>query len=198
MNFSNAVLEAMAVSPEQYPEANLPEIALAGRSNVGKSTLINRVLQRKKLAYTSSSPGKTRTVNFYTVGAQFRLVDLPGYGFARASKQAQAAWAKSIDTYLHTRENLCDVFLLVDLRHPPTALDRQMYAWITQAGFPGHVICTKADKVPRTRQARHKKEIECALGAAQDLLFSYSGLDRQGIDAVQALIGKIIGERSAS
>lgn len=198
MKFPEAVLEAMAVSPEQYPEADLPEIALAGRSNVGKSTLINRVLQRKKLAYTSSSPGKTRTVNFYTVGSQFRLVDLPGYGFARASKEAQAAWAKSIDTYLHTRENLCDVFLLVDLRHPPTALDRQMYAWITQAGFPGHVICTKADKVPRTRQIRHQNEIGHALGAAQNLLFSYSGSDRQGIDAVQALIREVVGGESAS
>lgn len=194
LNLHNVRLEAMAAHADQYPEPPLPEIALAGRSNVGKSTLINCLLQRKKLAYTSASPGKTRTVNFYNVDEQLRIVDLPGYGFAKASKQAQAEWAKSIEEYLQTRETLREVILLCDLRHEPTALDRQMYDWILEAGFSGIIIGTKADKLPRTKVLAHAALIRKALGAKDpSLILPYSGSDKTGLESVFERIMGIAG-----
>lgn len=188
MNFQNAKLEAMAVEKHQYPEESLPEIAVAGRSNVGKSTFINRYLNRKKLAYTSSSPGKTRTVNFYNIDQTFRLVDLPGYGYAKAAKQEQMAWARSIDQYLHSRENLREVILLLDLRHEPTALDVQMYEWIVKSGFSGYIIGTKLDKIPRTKLPQHVGMIQKKLHLPdKDMIFPYSGLDKEGMEQIRAL-----------
>lgn len=158
MKVNVARLERMTADPKDYPPGNLPEFAFAGRSNVGKSSFINSMAGRKKLAYTSSKPGKTRTVNFYQV-EDLRFVDLPGYGYAAVSKKERDAWAPLINTYLETREELLEVFLLVDARHEPTKQDREMYRWMLEAGFSGLVIATKVDKVPSTRLSSHLKTI---------------------------------------
>ncbi|NLY08942.1 MAG: YihA family ribosome biogenesis GTP-binding protein [Tissierellia bacterium] len=157
------ILEKIASLPEQYPEDDLPEIAFAGRSNVGKSSLINRLMERKALARTSSKPGKTRTINFYRVNDDCRLVDLPGYGFAHVSMTERNAWAKMIEAYLHTRKSLRQVVLLVDIRHEPTKLDCQMYDWILHAGYSGVVVATKADKISKGQIQKHIKVIKDTL-----------------------------------
>lgn len=153
MNNDVAFLEAMAVSVEQYPDELLPEFAFAGRSNVGKSSFINAMAMRKKLAYTSSKPGKTRTVNFYRVD-EMRLVDLPGYGYAAVSKKEKEAWAPIINTYLEKRESLLEVFLLVDMRHAPTSLDKEMYRWMLLNDFSGLIVATKSDKLSKNQQKK--------------------------------------------
>lgn len=182
MKIITSALEAMAALPSQYPTEELPEIAFAGRSNVGKSTLINSLCQRKKLAYTSATPGKTRTVNFYRIEAEweearhaFRLVDLPGYGYAKASRKAQEEWAAGINTYLESRSMLREVILLCDLRHAPTALDKQMYTWIRSNGYVGHVIATKADKVPVTKIRAQQKMLAQTLGTDVAHIHPYAG-----------------------
>lgn len=182
MKIITSALEAMAALPSQYPTEELPEIAFAGRSNVGKSTLINSLCQRKKLAYTSATPGKTRTVNFYRIEAEweearhaFRLVDLPGYGYAKASRKAQEEWAAGINTYLESRSMLREVILLCDLRHAPTALDKQMYTWIRSNGYVGHVIATKADKVPVTKIRAQQKVLAQTLGTDVAHIHPYAG-----------------------
>ena len=182
MKIITSALEAMAALPSQYPTEELPEIAFAGRSNVGKSTLINSLCQRKKLAYTSATPGKTRTVNFYRIEAEweearhaFRLVDLPGYGYAKASRKAQEEWAAGINTYLESRSMLREVILLCDLRHAPTALDKQMYTWIRSNGYVGHVIATKADKVPVTKMRAQQKVLAQTLGTDVAHIHPYAG-----------------------
>lgn len=193
MKITSPQLEAMAVSEKQYPSGHLKEIALAGRSNVGKSTFLNSFVNRKKLAYTSSSPGKTRTVNFYNIDGRFRLVDLPGYGYAKASKADQEKWAESIDEYLSVRDNLKEVILLCDLRHKPTVQDKEMYEWILAAGFTGYIIGTKADKIAKTKVIQHEKEIMTSLGLKnRDLIFTYSSLDRSGMKDIHSLIENII------
>lgn len=182
MKIITSALEAMAALPSQYPTEELPEIAFAGRSNVGKSTLINSLCQRKKLAYTSATPGKTRTVNFYRIEAEweearyaFRLVDLPGYGYAKASRKAQEEWAAGINTYLESRSMLREVILLCDLRHAPTALDKRMYTWIRANGYAGHVIATKADKVPVTKIRAQQKMLAQTLGTDVAHIHPYAG-----------------------
>lgn len=182
MKIITSALEAMAALPSQYPTEELPEVAFAGRSNVGKSTLINSLCQRKKLAYTSATPGKTRTVNFYRVEAEweearhaFRLVDLPGYGYAKASRKAQEEWAAGINTYLESRTMLREVILLCDLRHAPTALDKQMYTWIRANGYAGYVIATKADKVPVTKIRAQQKVLAQTLGTDVAHIHPYAG-----------------------
>lgn len=182
MKIITSALEAMAALPSQYPTEELQEIAFAGRSNVGKSTLINSLCQRKKLAYTSATPGKTRTVNFYRIEAEweeerhaFRLVDLPGYGYAKASRKAQEEWAAGINTYLESRTMLREVILLCDLRHAPTALDKQMYTWIRANGYVGHVIATKADKVPVTKIRAQQKVLAQTLGTDVAHIHPYAG-----------------------
>ena len=182
MKIITSALEAMAALPSQYPTEELPEIAFAGRSNVGKSTLINSLCQRKKLAYTSATPGKTRTVNFYRIEAEweearhaFRLVDLPGYGYAKASRKAQEEWAAGINTYLESRSMLREVILLCDLRHAPTALDKQMDTWIRSNGYVGHVIATKADKVPVTKIRAQQKVLAQTLGTDVAHIHPYAG-----------------------
>lgn len=194
-------LEAMAAHRHQYPEATMVEIAFAGRSNVGKSTFINTLTERKKLAYTSQTPGKTRTVNFYRLDVglspeeaalaegrfemettkagearlSFRLVDLPGYGFAKAAKSAQEAWADSINEYLSSRDSLLEVLLLCDLRHEPTAQDKEMMSWLLANGYHGYVVATKADKVPPTKRMAHAKRIAQALGVKTADVLSLAG-----------------------
>jgi GTP-binding protein len=149
MIIKEAELAAVAVNPEQYPDTSKKEIAIAGRSNVGKSSLINMLLNRRGLARVSGSPGKTRTINFYDVNKDFRIVDLPGYGYAKVSRSTIDNWGKMIDNYLSNRPNLVKMIQLVDVRHPPTAQDIQMYEWMRYYGLDGLVVATKADKCQR-------------------------------------------------
>jgi GTP-binding protein len=146
-----------AVKPEQYPETALPEFALAGRSNVGKSSFINKMLNRKGLARISSKPGKTQTLNFYLINEILHFVDVPGYGYAKVSKSERAAWGKMIETYLTRREQLRAVVLIVDLRHPPTQDDIMMYDFLKHYEIPCIVIATKADKIPKGKWQKYLK-----------------------------------------
>lgn len=164
MKINKADLEKVAVEEKQYPKENLPEFAFAGRSNVGKSSFINAMLNRKNLARTSSTPGKTRTINFYKVNDDLRLVDLPGYGYAKIAKSEKEKWAGIINRYLENRENLLETILLVDIRHEPTALDKQMYDYILDSGFSGIVIATKKDKIKRSQVDKQISLIAKKLG----------------------------------
>lgn len=164
MKIISSELEQIAAIISQYPKSDLKEIAFAGRSNVGKSSFINAVINRKNLARTSSKPGKTRTVNFYKINNEFRLVDLPGYGYAQVSKSEKEKWGKIIETYLTNRGNLCDVILVVDIRHAPSKDDILMYNWLLEYGFSGYVIATKADKISRGQWNKHLKIVRETLG----------------------------------
>jgi GTP-binding protein len=152
-----------AVKPEQYPETDLPEFALAGRSNVGKSSFINKMLNRKGLARISSKPGKTQTLNFFLINEVLHFVDVPGYGYAKVSKSERAAWGKMIETYLTNREQLKAVVLIIDLRHPPTEDDIMMYNFLKHYEIPCIVVTTKADKIPKGKWQKHQKVIREAL-----------------------------------
>ena len=157
MKVKSADIVISAVKPEQYPEQDLPEFALAGRSNVGKSSFINKMLNRKSLARTSSKPGKTQTLNFYLINEEFHFVDVPGYGYAKVSKTERAAWGRMIETYLTKREQLRAVVLIVDLRHPPTNDDVTMYQFLKHYDLPCIIINTKADKVSKSKWLKHIK-----------------------------------------
>lgn len=152
-----------AVNPEGYPESNLPEIAMVGRSNVGKSSVINFLTGRKSLARVGNTPGKTRLINFYNLEDRLLLVDLPGYGYAQVSKDERQRWGKIVETYLQQREQLELVLMLADIRHKPTAEDRIMYEWLCSMGKPHIIIATKADKISRTHYREHVMEIKNTL-----------------------------------
>ena len=160
MRINKAELLRMAVSKEQYPKDNLFEIAFAGRSNVGKSSLINTLVNRSNLARTSSTPGKTQTINFYNMDDEFRFVDFPGYGYAKVSKVEREKWGQIIEEYLHFRENLIEVILLLDIRHEPGEHDRFMYNWIKTYGFNGIIVATKSDKIGKTQWEKYIKVIQ--------------------------------------
>lgn len=185
MEVHNVELTISAVRPEQYPQDNLPEIALAGRSNVGKSSLINTLINRKKLARTSSQPGKTQTLNFYNVEHQLNFVDVPGYGYARASKQDREKWGAMIEEYFAQRQQLAGVISLVDSRHASTQLDQQMIDFIHYYQFPLLVVGTKIDKIPRSRRNQSESVIRKTLQlTADDQLVLFSAVDRTGKDDV--------------
>lgn len=168
-------LQKIAVKPSQYPGEDLPEIAFAGRSNVGKSSFINSMINRRNLARTSGKPGKTRTINFYIINDEFRLVDLPGYGYAKVSKAEKKKWGHIIEEYLNTRKNLREVILIVDIRHRPTDQDLMMYNWIKTFGYNGIVVATKADKISKGKIEKHLKIIREKLGLENhNLLIDYS------------------------
>ncbi|MBB6729289.1 ribosome biogenesis GTP-binding protein YihA/YsxC [Cohnella zeiphila] len=178
-----------AVGPKQYPDEGLPEVALAGRSNVGKSSLINRMLLRKNLARTSSQPGKTQQLNYYRINEELFFVDVPGYGYARVSKTEREAWGRMIEAYLRKRETLRLVILLVDLRHPPSALDRSMYDWLSHYGIPLCVVATKADKLGRSQLPKHAKQVRETLGMPRSQpLILFSSETGQGRDELWSLI----------
>ena len=164
MKIKNSTFVISAVAKSQYPDNHLPEFAFAGRSNVGKSSLINMLLGRRGLAKTSSTPGKTQLVNFYDMDGLFRFVDLPGYGFAKVSKTKKEGWGKIIDTYLNERDDLIEVFQLVDIRHKPSGEDKNMYEWIRNCGFNGIVLATKSDKLSKNQVAQQiamiRKELQ--------------------------------------
>ena len=177
MKIKTINLDQVAGFISQFPNDNFDEIAFAGRSNVGKSSFINSFLGKKNLAKTSSKPGKTKTINFYKINDKFRLVDLPGYGYAKVSKKEKEKWNNLIHDYLYKRENLKEVFLLVDIRHAPTKQDKQMYDWIIDSGFTGFVIATKYDKIPKTHLKKHIKEIMKTLNINDEgLIFAYSSV----------------------
>lgn len=157
MKVNNVELVISAVRPEQYPSERLPEFALAGRSNVGKSSFINKMINRKSMARISSKPGKTQTLNFYKIEEALYFVDVPGYGFAKVCKQDREAWGKMIETYFTNRGELCAVLLIVDLRHPPTKDDVMMYDFLKHFDLPCVVIATKSDKIPRGKWQKHVK-----------------------------------------
>jgi len=165
MDVKKAELVISAARPDQFPEDGLPEIALAGRSNVGKSSLINRMINRKNLARTSSQPGKTRTMNFYRIDSAFYFVDLPGYGYAKVSQEMRREWGKTIERYLRERKPLRLVLLLIDFRHPPTADDRAMYEWLAYYDIPVCIVATKADKVAKGKWQKHVKQVADTLAA---------------------------------
>ncbi|PWW19674.1 GTP-binding protein [Cytobacillus oceanisediminis] len=157
MKVTSSEIVISAVKPDQYPDSDLPEFALAGRSNVGKSSFINKMLNRRGLARISSKPGKTQTLNFYLINEMLHFVDVPGYGYAKVSKKEREAWGKMIETYLTNREQLKAVVLIVDLRHPPTNDDVMMYDFLKHYDIPCVVIATKADKIPKSKWQKHMK-----------------------------------------
>lgn len=183
MKITKSDLQQVAALPEQYPNDNLPEIAFAGRSNVGKSSFINSMINRINLARTSGKPGKTRTINFYIINDSFRFVDLPGYGYAVASQKERDKWADIINTYLDTRKNLREVILVVDIRHEPTEQDKMMYDWIIARGYKGLVIATKADKISKARWQKNTKIIRDKLEIKDvNLVIPYSSEKKINVD----------------
>lgn len=198
MKVNNIELEKIAFKPEQYPAPALPEIALAGRSNVGKSSFVNSMCNRKNIARTSSKPGKTRTLNFYKVENKFRFVDLPGYGYAEASKQEINAWAEAINKYLDSRENIKEIFLIVDFRYNPTANDKMMYDYILSKGYTGYVIATKADKVKKSEFLKNKETILKKLNIVdKDKLVIYSSEDKTNKNLAWKIIDEILKKPSS-
>lgn len=191
MKITSSELENVSGLSSQYPKGDFIEIALSGRSNVGKSSFVNSLLQRKNMARTSSKPGKTRTINFYKVNNNFRLVDLPGYGYAKASKTDMEKWASLINNYLENREQLKEIFLIVDARHEPSQQDLEMYEWIKHAGFTGYIIATKIDKIGKSKIDQSKKLIAKKLNADRNLIIPYSSTDRYGREEVLRLIADI-------
>ncbi|MZQ76399.1 MAG: YihA family ribosome biogenesis GTP-binding protein [Peptoclostridium sp.] len=185
MKIKNAEFITSAVEKHQYPAEGLPEIAFVGRSNVGKSSSINTLLNRRSIARISQNPGKTRTINFYKVNGEFYFVDLPGYGYAKVSKEEQGKWGGIMEKYLADRQELCSIFLLVDIRHEPKEDDRIMYEWIKHFGYDCTVIATKSDKITRGQYQKHMAMIRKKLGlAADEKIILLSSLKKTGVDEV--------------
>ena len=197
MKITKAELETVCGITSKLPENLLPEFAFAGKSNVGKSSLINALMQRKSLARTSSQPGKTQTINFYNVNNAFYLVDLPGYGYAKAGAAVSAKWGKMVERYLHGSKQLKNVFLLIDIRHEPSANDKQMYEWILAQGYTPLVIATKADKIKRSQLDKQKKVVREGLGMPQNgTLIAFSAETKQGRDEIYELLMPGSGEET--
>lgn len=181
MKVTQAEFVISAVSSKQYPNDGLPEIALAGRSNVGKSSFINKLIQRKSLARTSSKPGKTQTLNFYKINDLFYFVDVPGYGYAKVSKSERNKWGQMMDEYFTTRKTLKAVFLITDIRHEPTSDDIQMYEFLKYYQLPVIVIATKLDKIPKGKRAKHLKRTADTLQMEEaDVLLPFSSETGEG------------------
>lgn len=197
MRIKNSEFIISAVKREQYPETGLPEVAFVGRSNVGKSSIINALTNRKKLAKVSQTPGKTRLINFFMINSgEFYLVDLPGYGYAKVSKKEKASWGKTIETYLTARDELKRVILLVDSRHKPTADDIQMHEWIKHFGYDEIVVATKSDKLSNNDLRKSEKTIRETLKLGkEDKLYFFSSLNKKGKDQlIDNLFGDIVQE----
>ncbi len=185
----NVNLETVCGVTSKLPENTLPEVAFAGKSNVGKSSLINALMNRKSYARTSQQPGKTQTINFYKINEEVYFVDLPGYGYAKVSEAVKAKWGKMIEGYLHTSEQLRLVFLLIDIRHDPSENDKHMYRWIVEQGFNPVIIATKADKLKRSQLPKHLKQIRVGLNVTEGTpMIPFSSLSKQGRDEIWELI----------
>ena len=190
-------LETVCGITSKIPDNVLPEIAFAGKSNVGKSSLINGLVNRKALARTSSSPGKTQTINFYNVNRELYFVDLPGYGYASVSKEVKAKWGKMIENYLHKSPMLKAVFLLIDIRHEPSVNDVNMYEWILANGFEPIIIATKLDKIKRNQIQKNLKIIRTGLNVEEGTkIFPFSAQTKQGKDEILNFIENIISEEA--
>lgn len=173
-----------AVKPSQYPPADLPEVAFAGRSNVGKSSMINCLVNRRKLVKTSQRPGKTQLVNFFVINEGLRFVDLPGYGYAKVSKAVKRQWGPMIESYLDTRSTLCGLFLLMDLRREPGEEEWRLLEWLAQRGLPARVVLTKADKLSRSRANDRRLFLAKETGLDPEALVLFSAKTRQGREPV--------------
>ena len=194
MIINSAEFVTSAVKAADYPAGELPEVALAGRSNVGKSSLLNKLVNRKRLARISNTPGRTRLINFFRVNGAFHLVDLPGYGYAKVPLREKESWREMVEGYLMTRQNLRGVVMLVDSRHPPTAQDVQMYHWLKHRGMDAVVIATKADKNSRSRLLQSLKVIRAALPlAGGDHLLPFSSETGQGREELLEIIARWVG-----
>ena len=193
MVIKNVNLETVCGITSTLPENTLPEIAFAGKSNVGKSSLINGLMNRKSLARTSSQPGKTQTINYYNVNSELYFVDLPGYGYATANEAVKAQWGKLIEDYLHQSKKILAVFLLIDIRHAPSENDRIMYDWILERGYKPIIIATKADKIKRSQLQKNIKVIKEGLGLKKEsIIIPFSAETKQGRDEVWKLMDELL------
>lgn len=189
MKVTAAEIIISAVSKKQYPSDHLPEIALAGRSNVGKSSFINKMIQRKSLARTSSKPGKTQTLNFYKINERFYFVDVPGYGYAKVSKKEREKWGAMMEAYFQERNTLKAVLLITDIRHEPTRDDVQMYEYLKYHGLPVIVVGTKADKIPKNQKAKHLKRLIQTLHVEkEDKVILFSAETGEGKDEAWSVL----------
>ncbi|MDD3652629.1 MAG: ribosome biogenesis GTP-binding protein YihA/YsxC [Desulfotomaculaceae bacterium] len=194
MKITSAEFVASAVKPDQFPAGELYEVALAGRSNVGKSSLLNKLVNRKGLARTSNTPGRTRLINFFVVNGNFYLVDLPGYGYAKVPVHERENWGRMVEAYLQKRENLRGILLLIDSRHPPTTQDIQMYDWLKYNGISVLVVTTKADKLSRSKLLGSIQVIRDNLSMPpEDALVPFSAVTGRGRKELLAFIGQWIG-----
>lgn len=195
MIIKNVSLETVCGITSKLPENLHPEVAFAGKSNVGKSSLINALMNRKSLARTSAQPGKTQTINYYNVNDAVYFVDLPGYGYAQANERVKAQWGKMIEDYLHRSKQLKAVFLLIDIRHAPSENDRIMYGWVKKMGFDPIIIATKLDKINRSQIQKQVKLIRTTLEADKETVFiPFSATSKQGREEIYEIIDRIIEE----
>ncbi|MBE5848874.1 MAG: YihA family ribosome biogenesis GTP-binding protein [Lachnospiraceae bacterium] len=192
MVIKNVNLEIVCGPTSKLPANKLPEVAFAGKSNVGKSSLINALMNRKSYARTSAQPGKTQTINFYNINEEIYFVDLPGYGYAKASKVEVEKWGKMIEKYLHTSKQLKCVFLLVDIRHDPGNNDKIMYEWVTANGYTPVIIATKLDKIKRSQISKQVAAIRSGLGAKEAVIIPFSATSKQGREEIYEIIDQIL------
>lgn len=191
MIIKNVDLETVCGITSRLPENTLPEIAFAGKSNVGKSSLINTLMNRKSYARISATPGKTQTINFYNINQELYLVDLPGYGYARVSEQEKQKWGRMVERYLHGSKQLRAVFLLIDIRHDPSANDKMMYDWITAQGYNPIIIATKLDKIKRSQKDKQIKAVRQGLSLVPGTkVIPFSSVTKQGRDEIWELAEK--------
>lgn len=195
MVIKNVSLETVCGITSKLPDNSLPEVAFAGKSNVGKSSLINALMNRKSLARTSAQPGKTQTINYYNVNDAIYFVDLPGYGFARANEEIKAKWGKMIEDYLHKSKQLKAVFLLIDIRHEPGSNDRTMYDWVINQGYNPIIIATKLDKINRSQIDKQVKLIKSSLNVQPGtIVIPFSAETKQGRDEIYEVLDSYIVE----
>lgn len=194
MVIKSAVLDIVCGITSKIPDTGLPEVAFAGKSNVGKSSLINGLMNRKALARTSAQPGKTQTINFYKINDELDLVDLPGYGYARVTPAEKEKWGKMIENYLNNSKQLRAVFLLIDIRHDPSANDKMMYEWMVYQGFHPIIVATKMDKIKRSQLQKQIKAVKVGLDVEPDtIIIPFSAVTKQGREEIWDLMDQIIG-----
>lgn len=193
MIIKNVCLETVCGITSKLPESKFPEVAFAGKSNVGKSSLINALMNRKSLARTSSQPGKTQTINFYNINDALYFVDLPGYGYAKANEKVKAQWGRMVEKYLHSSKMLRQVFLLIDIRHAPSANDRMMYDWILKNGYRPVIIATKLDKIKKSQVEGQMELIASTLQVEEGtVMLPFSSQTKQGREEIYGILDKIM------